>query len=839
MNHFEKFANWARSVSVLLVFLVLMSAVALKSSATPVGGVAVRQNTDKACIENGIVRVEYDLAKGSYAIYDGESAQAVIEEAFSLIDEQSSMDPGQTRTWTSRAVKDPLGQGKALAITCSAPDRPTQILEITLYRGQGFLALNCGLVNTMPQPLQIKMLRPLVGKAFRGAGLTRNFSLLDGNSGGDPTQVSHDDVLSSKNNLLATFGPEGANHSLVIGGLTYHEFEKFVIIRRQAGSLACEITSKDPVGKRVDAGVRYLPDDRYYVDFTTRNPFQALERYALAVRAAQQANPAIYDFPTLCLWYSAHPTFGNGRRNNTSAGAVWELDEAIRRGFLKYSRLGIRLVPDNYDENNQQGWWDDAHWQKIANSDHNLPCYCPPYETSEKWGQAVTERGGVPLMYVQTSRRSDDYCAQYPGHMLFNNDSTHIRPVPCWWDERLNRPSLWGYDFTDPDFLKHMEDVYANMKRGGIKGLMFDYPDTGWASEGGFEDPYATTAAAYRRIFELPYRGLGQPNWVHERNIGVGSDITAGLVASQRTMGDNDRINPAIASVPGLRWYKNRVLFSYDMDAKNPDHAFPNNRDGVRAMFTMCYVAGGRLLLGRSFEKMTDDNLYDLTRTVPYHATPQSARPVDAFTGAPYPQVYDFAVDPSWHLLTFYNTTLEGATWSSDWMSLLNQEKAAGRLVPAEIGADLSRDPAFGGLGLDPQKSYYVYDFWNERFVGQIAGSARLQEELRPGEARMYSIHEVQPHPQFISTNRHIMQGYLDMESCRWHGLRRILAGRSKVIGGETYKVIVATNGRTPIACKAKGATARIEAYDASSGLAALAIDRPDNATVEWTMQFK
>jgi hypothetical protein len=91
-----------------------------------------------------------------------------------------------------------------------------------------------------------------------------------------------------------------------------------------------------------------------------------------------------------------------------------------------------------------------------------------------------------------------------------------------------------------------MREVYANLKGGGIAGLMYDYPSTGWAVNGGFEDRGATTSSAYRNIFKVAREGLGETCYLHERNLGRGSDVTLGLVASQRVWGDNDRINPAM-----------------------------------------------------------------------------------------------------------------------------------------------------------------------------------------------------------------------------------------------------------------------------------------------------
>ena len=60
---------------------------------------------------------------------------------------------------------------------------------------------------------------------------------------------------TSLNNLLATFGKPGENRSLVLGGLTYAEFEKYAAVERsQDGSLSLALYAQDPVGKRVDPG---------------------------------------------------------------------------------------------------------------------------------------------------------------------------------------------------------------------------------------------------------------------------------------------------------------------------------------------------------------------------------------------------------------------------------------------------------------------------------------------------------------------------------------------------------------------------------------------------------
>lgn len=53
----------------------------------------------------------------------------------------------------------------------------------------------------------------------------------------------------------------------------------------------------------------------------------------------------------------------------------------------------------------------------------------------------------------------------------------------------------------------------------------------------GLDDPYSTAAAAYRKIYELAYEGMGKDSYIHERCLERGSDITLGTVSSQRIWG--------------------------------------------------------------------------------------------------------------------------------------------------------------------------------------------------------------------------------------------------------------------------------------------------------------
>jgi hypothetical protein len=982
--------------------------------------VTVVQSGSRLTMENDAVRFEYDLSTGLYQAIDKRDHSVGIKDGVFQINDLTTTMPGLEHRWESKAVSDELGKGKSVVIESRKPGQVTLLSAITLYERRSCIVLAGGMENPTGSPVQLRTIKPLAqGTLFSGLDMAKNFRLLDGYGGGEPlewgveeyTPVHKGNYIHSRNNLLMTFGERETRRSLVMGGLTYHDFEKFAKVSQPRRleltfdpegnpSLACylnlpddridtsikgeslsvgqgsarrsfryrelwgdevatavmgnhgvgleaagmnpeatyylgfswwhsdpdnrvqsvtvesddgtdryvllekqtlplwhrkektdpqqaellvprevyasgrmrilfesqadnpqaivnevwlrrgsapllpaqpasinalprprhEMTgslyAEDPVGKRVDPGVRYLPDDRFYVDFITANPFENLEQYGWAIRLAQRIELNMYDFPTVCLWYAHHRGYGGGKAVNDTVGAVAEMEAIRKSGFLRFSRAAVRLVPDCYSKNNQQGWWDDEHFQKYGSTnlgDFEGGTYKAPYETSEKWGRAVTELGGIPLTYSQTGFRSEDYAHRFPGHMLFNQamawrHESYRRPLDdedFWGNAWTKNFRLWGYDYTDPGFIEHMRQVYAAYRAGGIKGLMFDYPATGWAAGGGMEDVYATTAGAYRHIFQLAKEGLGPECYVHERNMERGSDITLGLVASQRTENDTARISPSVVTRCGLRWYKNRVVVNYDTDSKNV-WRLRENRDAVRALFTMLYVTTGRLLLANSFSQLSPDIVQDLTRIYPFHTTPKTARPVDAFTEK-HPRIYHFDVSPAWHQVTFYNTDARN---------------------PAEIEVELGGDPAEGALGLNPDRDYHVYDFWNDTFAGRISGGGKLSQRLRPGEARMMSVHEVTSHPQFLSTNRHVMQGYIDVIRTEWLPGRNLLRGVSRITGGDSYVITIAANGYTAQSATVNDPHTRVGLERMDGALVRLTLTRDENAVVEWTVRF-
>ena len=288
-----------------------------------------------------------------------------------------------------------------------------------------------------------------------------------------------------------------------------------------------------------------------------------------------------------------------------------------------------------------------------------------------------------------------------------------------------------------------------------------------------------------------------------------------GLVDSQRVMGDTVDFSAEQVRRCGLRWYKCRTLFAYDMDAKT----ISTVEEERRAMLTMAYVVSGRLLLGTSFAHMSPAMVRDLSRSFPYHTEPKSARPIDLLLRST-PMIYDFKVTDGWHQLCLFN--------------------GRGADQPTEVQVPLSGEPADGALGLDPAADYWLYDFWNDVPAGKLKGSDTLRQKLRAGEARMLAIHKAQDVPQFISTNRHLMQGYLDLlEKPEWKKAESALKGVSAVVANDPYELVFACNGLVPRAAKASVGEASLGWKDEKSGIAVLTLKTNGNAEVRWRILFQ
>ncbi|HCC70599.1 MAG TPA: hypothetical protein DEQ09_05540, partial [Bacteroidales bacterium] len=157
------------------------------------------------------------------------------------INDWNSADDGFIRTWKKRMVSDTFGDGLALDIKLEKESSPGLLFTFILYNDYGFISASGGIINNSDDTLQVKEIYALYdAKLYRGVDVSDDFAMVDGFSGGEPLEygrrtyspLTRSNAIKSRNNVLFTFTTEDDRETLLLGGLTYNDFEKFAYIEQ-------------------------------------------------------------------------------------------------------------------------------------------------------------------------------------------------------------------------------------------------------------------------------------------------------------------------------------------------------------------------------------------------------------------------------------------------------------------------------------------------------------------------------------------------------------------------------------------------------------------------------
>jgi hypothetical protein len=743
---------------------------------------------EKATIGNDKLSIEFDLKNGTYSGIDQSDHTKVFKDAWFRLGEGGWKEPKcQYKAEQLGKVDDKLGTGEKLRVWYLPQDSydPHRFLDITVYKSSPFFVIGWGVKNNKEYTIRLRAAEVLLnGYLFDNQKITEP-RVLRGGAGAEPNFVESTWEINAHNSAMLTYNDmlsANKRRTIVAGGLNYAEFMRTVEFHKKAKGRRImwnvpgpvlnpsfmTLTIHDQQGKRVKPGEVWTSKDSFFVDITTADPFVSLERFGKSLAAANNANPNAYDFPTLCGWMASMKGYGDGTPTNTSTALVEQMKIAKKAGITNYTPVGVRLEPDYYcyiaDGDTQQGWWDDEHWSKLGS-------LTKPYDTFSKFTTEVEKMRGKVFTYFQGSMPSNDFALAHPDWML--NDDISL----LYEDHRHARPYV-RYDYTNPDFQKYTLNMWKRLSKDGVRGIKFDYPETGWNRDGGFDDKSYTTVSAYRKIFELCRDGMGKDAYIHERIMGFElhgvprTDCNAGVVDLQRVWPDASHFEPEMSSRIGLRWYKQGTVFRYYPDGKSfHQKGVELDRTHRRSFLTLIGLLSGRIELGTSFGKLTKDMIYDLTRLYPTLPNGKSFRPVDFLLNKQHPEVYVYDVNSDWKQVILVNNNMKS---------------------PQLISAPLAGDQAStGSLGFNPSEKYLIYDFWNAKPIGIVSGNGNISQKLDKGEALVYSVKKLKNHPQTIGTNRHAMCGMFELENEQWDPSRNTLKLNAFLVVGETMNIVI------------------------------------------------
>lgn len=234
-----------------------------------------------------------------------------------------------------------------------------------------------------------------------------------------------------------------------------------------------------------------------------------------------------------------------------------------------------------------------------------------------------------------------------------------------------------------------------------------------------------------------------------------------GLVDAMRIGPDNDGTWKGwvqASPVYGSRHYflHNRIWYN------DPD---PNY---VRAVFTLDEartMAGWTALAGQLntnsdwIPDLSIERMEIIKRTIPSHQA--IARPVDLFENDP-PRIWlvqDSKSGSNRNVIGIFN-------WSDK---------------PMEFDIPIVQ------FGLDNTKNYIAYDFWKNQMFP--ISKQTIHTSLNPHASQILSVHPLLDRPFLLSTNRHVTQGIIDVESEQWDEKTLTLSGVSQVVGNDPYEL--------------------------------------------------
>jgi hypothetical protein len=363
------------------------------------------------------------------------------------------------------------------------------------------------------------------------------------------------------------------------------------------------------------------------------------------------------------------------------------------------------------------------------------------------------------------------------------------------------------------DYLSRLTSMLVNdwgyeyLKLDGQPTLVSAYIE----HQNAFSNPEVQADEAYRNTLQWIRQGAGGQTFLCGCS-GMPTEAV-GLYDGQRTGADVDAewnkgfMNAVEATMQGM-FLHNTGWFS------DPDCCMlrsPLTVDMGRAWGSLMALTGQMLLFSDRMPDLGAERIEIIKRISP---PCPDIRPFDLFPSTDYKRIIDCKIN---HCGRVY-----------DVLGMFNYNDT-------EV---LIEHLDFAALGLDENKKYHIYDFWNSDYLGQYEKGIFV--EIAPASCRVLTICETGELPVLLSTNRHVLQGYPDIQSYNADGNR--ISGCSSVIAGEKYTLTFAMPMRDEYGFESDGFSLNSGEnlkVDEGRGCVRVSWIPAETGNVDWEMKFK
>jgi len=669
---------------------------------------------------------------------------------------QGSISTGETsfrHSVKSSGISDQLGEGVRIIVNSSGSDTNLDFsLGITLYKNHHAVFIEADCLNRSSGKVNLRSIEPICANNETGGALLwpRTSKLLtNGPMYYDPGTIS--DFSYPDNNIRQSWWNIGLfsgynQEGLAVGAVENHTAQGKVSVRRNSGDNIGLVTqSVFADGFILEAGKK-IRSNRF-VMLIGKDIYSALEEYAAITGRINSArtNSVINGW---CNWFFTyeHITEEEVIRNAEFASRV-----------LKPYGLEYIQVDEGF-----QKW--HGEWDGNDRFPHGM-----------KWlADRIHSLGLKPGLWIAPYVISEpaDIFRNHKEWLLKNPDGS-LKRVGPWPNEnsewaRNENPKRYGLDITHPGAAEWMSDLFEEVSgKWGYEMIKIDFVDWSLLSAHHYYDPSVSRAMAYRKGFEIIRKAVG--NGCHLQDCGPGP-ITVGLLDSMRIELDQNygysnevwkQYFNSTGSAPAAakRYYFHKRTWINDADHLCISMLSPSR---AQAAATLIALTGGNIISGDRLPDLDQVRIEIFKKTLPSYG--EAARPVDLFD-TDFHRIFAVLVKKSfgeWTVAGFFN--------SSD-------------SEMQEYVMPLDR------LWLDNTKTYIAYDFWNNSFLGEMKNE--LKVKVPPASVLLMSVHEKSDIPKVISTDRHILQGAVELEDVRWDADKEILSGVSLGAPDSAYNVYI------------------------------------------------
>jgi NPCBM/NEW2 domain/Melibiase/Alpha galactosidase C-terminal beta sandwich domain len=418
----------------------------------------------------------------------------------------------------------------------------------------------------------------------------------------------------------------------------------------------------------------------------------------------------------------------------------------------------------------------------------------------------IKELGLTPGIWIAPhGQNNDDVVKAHTNVFLLKPDGSYDTNARRWEGNYLLDPSTQeSYTYLENLFSKMAGWGYEYFKIDGQPTVAEEYRD----KRSQLRQP-GDTDLLYRRTLESIRKGIGPKRYLlgcwgiplEGANIMNGSrtggDIVLGWGGFQ------------VSLRPTLQYYYLHNIVWYS----DPDVVIvrsPLTLDQARVWATLQGLTGQAVMSSDRLMDLSSDRVELLRRVYPA----VDIRPLDLFPTERYKRIWDLKIN---HLDRHYDV-VGVFNFNSDKSDRVNLN--------------------WKELGLPAGQRVHVFDFWNKEYLG--SWSEGMIVDTAPASCRVLTLLPEKDQIQFISSSRHITQGWVDVTKLSANANGTIFTGTSRVIKEDPYELRFVFPRGTNFTVKAATASGNLPVKISNhQGWAAIQFTSPKTREVSWRVEFK